>query len=404
MSLLIERLGHRGEGVAEGPTFVAGALPGEVIEGEVEDGRIRKPRILTPSSDRVAAPCPHYRRCGGCVLQHASDTFVAGWKIDRVISALAAQGVEAKVRTLHTSPPRSRRRAVFSARRTKSAAEVGFHARASDQIVPVPECLVVTPAIRAALPTLEQITRHVGSRKGEVKITVTEVDAGLDLLIDEGKPLSPQELQEVGALARRVGARRVTAGDEALEFEPVRVSFDGIGVPLPPGAFLQATIEGEAALRAGVVEALRDAKGPVADLFAGCGTFALPLSRSREVYAVEGSTSLTAALDAGWRHSSGLRQVTTEARDLFRRPLLPDELSGFGGVVLDPPRAGAQAQVEQVADARVPRVAMVSCNPITFARDAARLLSSDYVLNWIDVVDQFRWSAHVELVAAFEIR
>ena len=173
-------------------------------------------------------------------------------------------------------------------------------------------------------------------------------------------------------------------------------------VPCPPGAFLQATRQGEAALLDAVRQIVGDAK-QVVDLFAGCGTFALPLAEGAEVHAAEGSSQMTAALDAGWRRAEGLKRVTHEARDLFRRPLLPDELKRFDAAVIDPPRAGAEAQVAELAKARVPRIAFVSCNPVTFARDAKQLVQAGYHLQWVQVVDQFRWSSHVELVAAFSL-
>jgi 23S rRNA (uracil1939-C5)-methyltransferase len=173
-------------------------------------------------------------------------------------------------------------------------------------------------------------------------------------------------------------------------------------VPIPPGAFLQATAEGEAALLASVQDALGDAR-KVLDLFAGCGTFALPLSLGAEVHAVESEQSLLGALDAGWRHSKGCKRVTTERRDLFRRPLTPDELKHYDAIVIDPPRAGAEAQMSEIAAAQVQRIASVSCNPVTFAQDAAILTNSGYKLDWIDIVDQFRWSTHIEIAAGLTL-
>ncbi|BBU59177.1 hypothetical protein KU6B_54420 [Mameliella alba] len=187
-----------------------------------------------------------------------------------------------------------------------------------------------------------------------------------------------------------------------LTLRPPHQQFGTALVTPPPGAFLQATATGQEALLSAVLEALAGAKH-VADLFAGCGTFALPLAELARVHAVEGDRAMTAALDKGWRQGQGLRHVTTEARDLFRNPLLPDELKRFDGAVIDPPRAGAEAQVAELARARVPRIAHVSCNPVTFARDCARLVAAGYRLDWLQVVDQFRWSTHVELVAALQL-
>ena len=404
MSVTIERLGHKGEGIAPGTVFVPGALPGEIVEGDIVKGRLEHPKIQTPSPDRVRAPCPHYKRCGGCNLQHARDEFVEAWKVERVTSALSAHGIEARVRSIHTSPPSTRRRAVFSGRRLKKGVEVGFHTRASDQVVPVPDCLVLRPTLLAARDALGGIVSQIGSRKGELRLMVTDSDTGLDVSVSGAKPLARDDIETlVGIMANADIARLVVDGEIVATRRQPTLRMGQADVPLPPGAFLQATAEGEAALVGAVSDALDGAKGSVADLFAGVGTFALPLAGRASVHAVEGLDQLTGALDKGWRHAKGLRQVTTETRDLFRRPLLVGELQKFGGVVVDPPRAGAEAQTREIAEARVPFVAMVSCNPITFARDAAILMRAGYELDWVDVVDQFRWSAHVELAARFRL-
>ena len=402
MGHVIERLGHRGEGVADG-LFVARALPGEVVEGVAENGRIAQPRIIAPSADRVAPPCRHYKACGGCALQHASDAFVAGWKQEIVAQALGAQGLSAPFRPMHISPANTLRRAALSGRRLKSGALVGFHARASDTLTAVPDCRVLHPALLAALPALEEITLHGASRKGELALTVSALETGMDVAVTGGKPLDTALRMALPRIAGRHGLARLTWDGETLyQTEPPRLTFGTARLSPPPGAFLQATAEGEAALVAAMRDALDGARR-IADLFAGCGTFTLPLAARAEVHAVEGEAMMLGALDAGWRAATGLKRVTTETRDLFRRPLLPDELARFDAVVIDPPRAGAEAQFEQIARARVPVVGAVSCNPVTFARDAKRLVQAGYRLDRVQVVDQFRWSAHVELAARFSL-
>ena len=399
----IERLGHKGDGVASGPVFVHRSLPGEVVGGDVVDGRIARPRIVTPSTDRVSPPCRHYKSCGGCGLQHARDEFVANWKQQIVRDALSANDLAADIRGLHTSPARSRRRAVFSATRTKSGAIVGFHGAQSETITAVSDCVVITKNLRDAIPLLEQATILGGSRKAEIKYTVTDTEEGIDVDATGGhEPDVALRLRLSELVARTPIARLTWNGEQIVQKVLPRVSFDGVSAPFPPGAFMQATREGEEAIRASVVEALEGCKGPIVDLFAGLGTFSLPLAKHFEVHAVEGEASLTEALEAGWRHAKGLRQVTVETRDLFRRPLLPDELNRFAGIVLDPPRAGAAAQIAEIARSNVSVVVHVSCNPVTFARDAAKLTESGYDLVWIDVVDQFRWSSHTELVSLFK--
>lgn len=396
--IAIERLNLRGEGIGGGVT-VARALPGEIVEGEAIDRRIAQPKIVTPSPDRVAAPCRHYRSCGGCALQHASDGFVAGWKTGVVRQALAGQGLEAPFRATLTSPPQSRRRAVLAGRRLKSGALVGFHARASDTVTAVPGCQLLDPALVAALPALEALVAEGGSRQGEMRLTVTHFPAGVEVSVEGGQPLDRAlrlALPQIAGAHRLV--RLVWDGEVLLQEAPPLLAMGRARVAPPPGAFLQATPQGEAALRAAVTEAVGEARR-VADLFAGCGTFALPLAETAEVHAVEGSAAMLAALDQGWRTAAGLKRVTTEARDLFRRPLLPDELARFDAVVIDPPRQGAEAQTAELARAGVPVIAHVSCNPVTFARDARTLVAAGYRLDWVQVVDQFRWSAHVELAA-----
>ena len=392
----IAALTRQALGRAKDGTLVPRTLPGEEVEVEEETLR-----VLAPSQDRVAAPCRHYRSCGGCALQHASDAFVAGWKADVVRNALAAQGLTAEIAGVETSPPETRRRAKFSARRTKKGALVGFHMRASDQIVAVPDCLVLRPALRALLPALEELTRDTASRKGELALTVTDSVDGADLLVEGGPELDGPRRVALAGWAERHGIARLTWGDEPVvarsapsqTFGPARV------VP-PSGAFLQATAEGEAALVGAVLSAL-EGTGRVLDLFAGCGTFSFPLARTAAVHAVEGAPEMIAALETAARRTSGLKPVTAEARDLFRRPLEGTELKGFDGAVIDPPRAGAAAQVAALAEAGPAIVAMVSCNPASFARDAAALIAAGYGMGPITVVDQFRWSSHVELVARF---
>ncbi|MCB1389565.1 MAG: class I SAM-dependent RNA methyltransferase [Rhodobacteraceae bacterium] len=396
----IDRLNLRGEGVGEGAT-AARALPGELVEGEALDGRIAQPKIVTPSADRVAAPCRHYRACGGCAMQHASDGFVERWKTDVVRQALAGQGLDAPFRPTLTSPPRSRRRATLAGRRLKSGALVGFHGRASDAVTAVPDCLLLDPGLVAVFPALEALVSEGGSRKGEMRLTVTQFASGVDVAVEDGKPLDRtlrMALPQIAGAYRLL--RLVWNGEVLLQESPPLLTLGSAHVSPPPGAFLQATPQGEGALLAAVVSAIGDARR-VVDLFAGCGTFALPLAETAEVHAVEGSAEMLAALDKGWRETPGLKKVTTEARDLFRRPLLPEDLARVDAVVIDPPRAGAEAQVAELARAGVPVIAHVSCNPVTFARDARVLVAAGYRLDWVQVIDQFRWSAHVELAARF---
>lgn len=399
MKLTIERLGHHGDGVAPGPVYVPRALPGELVEGDVTGDRMDRYAILTPAPKRRRPPCPHYAACGGCALMHATDDFVAAWKADVVRAALDAQGLPAPVRALHTSPERSRRRAVLAGRRTKKAAIAGFHGRASGTLADLTDCLVMDPALTACLPLLRQMTAAGGSRQGEIAFTLTLTEGGIDLAATGGKPLEPALFATLAALADAADLARLTWDGEPVAIRrPATQRFGAVLAEPPAGAFLQATKAGEQALLA----AVRDAVGPagrIADLFSGAGTFSLPLAGLAPVHAAESEPTMMRALDQAARRATGIHPVTTEVRDLFRRPLLPDELARFDAVVLDPPRAGAEAQVHQIAQSAVPVVAYVSCNPVSFARDARLLVAAGFTLDWIEIVDQFRWSTHVELAA-----
>ncbi len=396
--LRIESLTHLGMGrVSDGRSLLPRVLPGEEVD-VAQDGTVR---ILTPSTDRVAAPCRHYKSCGGCAMQHATDSFVADWKKDIVAKALQARGLSPELRAIATSPAQSRRRAKLSGRRTKKGAMVGFHTRASDNLVEVPDCQLLTPALINSFPALEALTVLACSRKGEIDLTVTDATLGPDVLVTTDKELTSQLRVELAALANQHGLSRLVWNDEpVVTINPPAQDFDGTSVVPPPGAFLQATKHGEQALLAAVEEITQKA-GRVVDLFAGCGTFTLPLAARAEVHAVEGEGAMLDALDRGWREGHELRRVTTEKRDLFRRPLEADELRHFDAAVIDPPRAGAEAQIQTLASSEIKTIAMVSCNPVTFARDAKVLVDAGFAMPWLQVVDQFRWSPHVEVVASF---
>lgn len=390
----VERLDTRARGMVAG-TPVPRVLPGE----EVALGGDR-PRILQPSDHRVSAPCRHYKSCGGCALQHGSDAFVADWKTDVIAQGLKARGLEPDIRPIQTSPPGTRRRAVLHGRRTKAGAQLGFMAAQSGLLTDTPECLLLDPRLMAARPALLDVITQICSRKGQVDLAVTVTNAGLDLEVRTDHP--PQDADRIlPALAETHDFARVSLNQEVLaQRRPPTLDFAGTQIAPPPGAFLQATPQGEAALQEAVAEAIGQPKR-VVDLFSGCGTFTFPTLRHTATHAVESEPALLDALEHGWRHAEGLRALTVERRDLFRRPLLPDELKRVDAVIIDPPRAGAEAQVIELAKAQVARIAAVSCNPVTFARDARLLVDGGYRLDWVQPIDQFRWSSHTELAAQF---
>jgi 23S rRNA (uracil1939-C5)-methyltransferase len=397
----VVRLGHKGDGITGDGVFVPNALPGEIVEGDAENDRVIHGRIITSSPARVTPACRHYKACGGCALQHASDEFVADWKREIVATALKNHGILAGLETIHTSPSRSRRRAVFHGRRTKKSVMVGLYGRASDSLVPVPDCILMTPEIMSAYGALEQLVHLGASRRGEMNLTVIATETGLDVSVENGKPLDMDLRIDLGQIVRDQRFSRLSWNGEDVAGEaPAYLRFGKARVVPPAGAFLQATAAGEATLVQAMRRAVGDARR-VIDLFAGCGTFSLPCAETAEVHAVEGVSEMLDALSKGWRQAEGLKRVTVETRDLFRQPIRADELNRFDAAIIDPPRPGAAAQCDEIAKSTLKTVGFVSCNPITFARDAKTLTEAGFVLDWIEVIDQFRWSTHVEIAARF---
>lgn len=400
VELTIERLGHLGEGIASGPIFVPMSLPGEVVSGVIEGKSLTDVKIVTPSSARVSPKCRHFKACGGCSLQHAADDFVAEWKVEVVKNALSAKGLSAEFLPIQTSAPHSRRRASFSARRTKKGVLVGFHARASHNIIELSECMVLAPELLNARQTVEKLALIGSSRKGELSVLVTTSLSGLDFAVTNGKPLDTDMRISLAQIAEASQAARISWEGEVIvsRHQPEQLMGNAKVVP-PPGSFLQATQEGQTALVHAVMKIVEGSER-VVDLFSGCGTFSLPAAVNSLVHAVEGDRAMTEAMDKAWRRSIGLKGMSFEARDLFRRPLQPDELNAFSAAIIDPPRAGAEAQIATLAKSSIRRIAMVSCNPVTFARDAKTLSDNGFNIDWVQVVDQFRWSPHIELAAS----
>lgn len=397
MELTVNSLNAKGQGVSAAGDPIPRVLPGETVY-LAENGA---PRIIKPSADRVTAQCRNYKSCGGCALMHASDNFVAEWKSNVVAHALKAQGLETEIKTISTSPPNSRRRAKLSGTRTKKGALVGLHGRASHTIVGIEGCQLLSPELMAALPALEELTILAASRKSEVQLTVTKSKNGPDIHVETAKPVTNELRVQLANLAQSQKIARLSWNDEMIvELLPPYQTFGTAEIKVPAGVFLQATEDGESTLVESVNEIVGDAKR-VVDLFAGCGTFALPLAQSAEVHAVEGEGAMLSALEVAWRQTAGLKKVSTETRDLFRRPLEADELDKFNCAVIDPPRAGAKAQIQTLTQSKIAKIAMVSCNPITFARDAKTLVEGGFDLEWVKPVDQFRWSSHVELIGKF---
>lgn len=407
-------LGAEGDGVADtggGRVFVPLAVPGERV-------RIRLPgggggaqaadlvEVLEPGPGRREPPCPIFGRCGGCRLQHLSDDAYADWKVERLVAALARAGFAGgSVEPLVRTPPFARRRASFSALRLAGeggGVALGFTVRRGAQIVDLDVCHVLDPRILALLPALRRFLGRFLSPGQRTVVAVTLLDGGLDVVIDWPEAPTLGVREGMAAFAGEADLARLSwrfsaeaPPEPVVQSRPVGAVFGGTFVSVPPGAFLQASREGETALTTLVLQACGAARS-IADLFAGVGTFALPLvSAGARVHAVDADAEALRALAAA------RPGVGTETRNLFARPLTPVELRRFDAVIFDPPRAGASAQATALAQSSVPVVVAVSCNPDSFTRDAGILRDGGYRLERATPVDQFLWSPHLELVALF---
>jgi 23S rRNA (uracil1939-C5)-methyltransferase len=402
--LTIVSLGAGGDGVAEtanGPVYVPEALPGEIVRVEIEGDRGQVTERQTASPDRIEPFCPYFGRCGGCVAQHIGPSLYGAWKRGKVASALARAGVPAEVGPLIDGHGEGRRRVTFHAREIEGEMQVGFMAARSHHLIEIERCPITVEALATAPQAAAALARHMRGVRKPLDIAVTATRGGLDIDLRGSGPLGERRRQILIAEAAALGLARLALHGETLIEHRRPIIMMGRGeVAPPPGGFVQATERGERELSAIVVEGCRTAKR-VADLFAGSGPFSLRLAETAEVHAVESDRHALAALDRAVRATPGLRQVTTETRDLFRRPLLSPELARFDAVVLDPPRAGAEAQCRQLVLSSLEIVIMVSCDPGTFSRDAAILTGAGFAAERIVPVDQFAWSAHVEIAGVF---
>lgn len=403
--LTIARMGAQGDGIADtpdGPVYVPFTLPGEIVNAERAGERAEPVAILQLSPERVEPACRHFGDCGGCALQHWQPDRYRAWKRDLVTRALASRKIDVEPDELIACAPGTRRRAIFSARRSEGAMEIGFNQALSNRVVDVAECPVCDPRIVSALPSLHKLAAIISVGNDPFHVTVTQTEAGLDIAFTGSGNLGEAARKAVVRFAIGAGFARVSVdGETIVELAKPQILFDGAAIVPPPGGFLQAVAHAEQVMAERVLAHVGKAKR-VADLFSGCGAFALRLARRAEVLALEGDAASVAALDRGYRATPGLKRVTAERRDLFQRPLLPRELIGLDAVVFDPPRAGAEAQCRHLAKSDVPKIAAVSCNPATLARDLEILIAGGYRVKSVLPVDQFLWSPHVEAVALLE--
>ncbi|QIO53071.1 class I SAM-dependent RNA methyltransferase [Rhizobium leguminosarum bv. trifolii] len=411
-TVTIEKLGAQGDGIASsagGPVYVPFSLPGETVAIARVKSQGTIMSITTPSPDRQEPPCRHFGpdglngTCGGCTLQHMADAPYGAFKRQLVIDALKSKGLTSEVGEIVPARPGERRRVVFAARKTEKDMLVGFNQAESHHIVAIEECPISSAGVIARLPAIRAIAASLATSAEPFRVAVLETLSGLDVSVDDVKKLSdPQRRKAIETALGLRGIARVSLNGEIL-VEPSKpmVEFGGIQVSPPPGGFTQATKPAEEAMAELVIAHAGKAKR-IADLFAGSGTFSLRLARIGRVHAVEAEAKALAALDHAARNTQGLKPVTVEKRDLFRRPLMTQEFKPYDVVVFDPPRAGAEFQCQELARSAVKKIVAVSCNPLTLARDLAILVEGGYRITGVTPIDQFLWTSHVEVVATLE--
>ncbi len=392
---------------------VARTLPGEIVRVRADAARpaarVALEQVLQPSPDRVSPPCPHFLQlCGGCALQHWRDAAYAEWKRDLVVAALTRAGFASpSVAALVRTPPGCRRRMDFALRRRDRGIDLGLHRAHATEIVGLTSCAVLDPRLVALLAPLKPVLASLSALRRTGSLVANLLASGVDLLIRTDGPLTPADRIKLADFARAAQVARISwaqgeaTPEPAVTFGTPHILFGGRRVEPPPGAFLQASPQGEQAILSAMLQGLPAAASgrPLAvELYAGCGTLSFALAERMRVEAYEGDAAAAACVR---RAQSGTR-VTMTHRDLARQPLSAKEMAGAAVVVLDPPHAGAVAQMGAIAASGVKRVIYISCNPAALSRDAAMLAHSGYRLIGATPIDQFLWSAQVESVAVFE--
>ena len=402
----IDSIGAKGDGVAAGPLYAPLTLPGERVRAERQGDRAEVEAILAPSPDRVTPPCPHFGDCGGCALQHWAPAPYLAWKAEQVRQALARERIETEILPTFVAPAHSRRRLALHARAVGKGVALGFKARRSWRLVEIEVCTISHPGLVAALPALAALAKpFLQHPRSAPTLHVTWTETGLDIDVTgverrSGGLSADARVQAAERAAAGDFARVTLAGEIVYQARQPMVRLGRAMVGLPPGGFLQAVPQAEAAMAAFAVQAL-DGAGKVADLFCGVGTFSLRLAEAASVQAADVSAASIKALIAASGTASGLKAITAEARDLTRRPMLAAEMKRLDAVLFDPPRAGAAEQAREIAASKVPIAIGVSCDAATFARDARILVDGGFALRRVLPVDQFLWSPHVELIGVF---
>lgn len=389
------RIAARGDGITVDGRHVALSAPGDTIESG--GGLLHGDHHIDPI-------CPHFNLCGGCQLQHVDDYTLREFVKQRIENALQGQDLDLPIfADSYLSPPNSRRRVSLRSSWAGKVFQLGFSSEKSHRIVNVSQCDVMTSKLFSLIDPLRLFLKPLIDRRRNVQIKMAEIDQGIDLLIENWTPEGLEQIETLVDFARNNQLARLSVDDglgpiTQWEPEPATITLSDVTVPYPHFAFLQATKDGEDMLSSAVREITKDSK-KIADLFAGLGTFALAMRHNQKIYAAEGERNSLLSLKSA--AAKAQRQIFTEHRDLYRRPLSIEELNRFDAIILDPPRAGAREQVDLLAASNIPSIAYVSCNPSSFARDAKRLIAGGYILEKIWPIGQFRWSTHVEMVSKF---
>jgi 23S rRNA (uracil1939-C5)-methyltransferase len=398
----IVALDAHGHGLTAIGAIVPGALPGERALVKLEGKRAELIETLEPSPERVEPFCRWFGTCGGCVAQHMSPSLYHAWKRDLVVEALKREGVAAEVGDVVDAHGAGRRRATFHARFPyREPDEVGFMRARSHDIIAIDDCPLFSLGMAGAIPAAHRLSGDLRGMMKPLDIAVSATLDGLDVDLRGSGPLGRDETQKLARTADALDLARVSNhGEIVIERRPPRVAFGEALTRLPAGGFLQATDAGEAWLAQFAERAIAKSKR-VADLFCGAGAFALRLAREHEVFAADSDPAAIAALTRAVATTPGLRKLETQTRDLYRRPLQAQDLAAFDAALIDPPRAGAIEQARALAASSLPLVVSISCNAATFARDARILVDGGFQVESVIPLDQFRFSAHVEIAAVF---
>ncbi|MBL1242386.1 MAG: class I SAM-dependent RNA methyltransferase [OCS116 cluster bacterium] len=411
MQVKIDQIGHKGHGIAQidgKPVYIPFALPNEIVE---LNEKLELSRVIEPSSDRIKAKCKHFTKCGSCVAQHMAPDFYDEWKKSSLIYALEQHGIDKQIdqflRFDETVGDLNRRRRVkLAAKRTKKSMMIGYSKAQSHDIIPLEECPIVTSNILAIVPKLADFIKPMMSRKGVSHIGITDYSGAIEIKLDNVKyEHSYDEISYVNEQTEVLNIARLVINDELiLQRKDIIETFDGVSVTPVAAGFMQAVKAAELAMSGLVKGFLGDVKGDIVDLFSGIGTFTFALAQSHQIDAFDYDKFAIQALQNGFNMAGGvdklkLKTVTATGRDLYRRPLFKDELNKYASAIIDPPRAGAEAQVKQICDSKITNIVYISCSPNSFARDAEKLIAAGFEIRHLAAIDQFKYAAHLEIVA-----